>query len=696
MMKNNPLTKFSILLSLTSLFNQPLFAQTYCASKGNSPWQEWIANVQFGTIGNLSSKEGYGDFTNQIVSVQRGLVYPLRVTQGFSWAGDPANATQQGRVWIDYNQNGTFEPSEQVASLSRNAATAQILIPNNIPSGNTRMRISLKTNGIPTPCENFERGEVEDYTVNVVGSNQNLPDLTLANLRLMNPTVPQGQILSYKFDLKNVGTGNAYGNFNVKSYISTDNTLSSDDIQDGIVPTANFPAGYSALQVTGASTIRPPIATGQYYLILVADADNQIIEYNENNNIIVSLPFQVTTNNTTVCLNRFDIRGFELSGCVKTYPTPFNYGGILQQYGSHIEDGFQVSFRSSITFSSVAASFYARNGVSTPQIGSKYRNCPANWVYFTATGAKTLFLKRSVETGEEPKLYLRVRTIGDALRPDSLHIELDSTTNQVSPVHFWATTQNTQTCNSCFATDRTPPTITGCPTIPVVDFPISNPAPYLTGAMIAHFLGIQIADNCTPLTTEFQYIIPYNFTGIWGTIQPVKIIQFDSAGNKAVCETRLRFVPNNRPPTYCDSKGTATAFLGNTRMRVAMKVGGYPLACETFEKGEVEDYIVNITNTGGLARANAAIKHSNTNSYDATIFPNPATNEAFLDLKDFENETVHITISDIAGKVLFNQKIEKASVTPHRLNTAGLNNGTYFIEIQSLGKRITRQLYILN
>jgi hypothetical protein len=33
---------------------------------------------------------------------------------------------------------------------------------------------------------------------------------------------------------------------------------------------------------------------------------------------------------------------------------------------------------------------------------------------------------------------------------------------------------------------------------------------------------------------------------------------------------------------------------------------------------------------------------------------------------------------------------------PHHLNTASLKTGTYFIEIQSVGKRITRQLYILN
>jgi hypothetical protein len=122
----------------------------------------------------------------------------------------------------------------------------------------------------------------------------NSPDLTMANLNLTNNTVQQGQILNYKFDLKNIGTANASGSFNVKSYISRDNVLSSDDIQDGIVSTANFNAGFTSFQVAGASTMRSPIGTGQYYLILKADADNQVAESNENNNIIASLPFQVT------------------------------------------------------------------------------------------------------------------------------------------------------------------------------------------------------------------------------------------------------------------------------------------------------------------------------------------------------------------------------------------------------------------
>lgn len=126
-----------------------------------------------------------------------------------------------------------------------------------------------------------------------------LPDLTLANLNMNTPSVTQGQTLSFNVDIKNIGAASANGNFTVKSYISTDNVLSADDVQAGVIPTANFTAGLSVPQVAGALTVPSSIIAGQYYLILKVDADNQIAESDENNNIIASAkPFIVTTAQT--------------------------------------------------------------------------------------------------------------------------------------------------------------------------------------------------------------------------------------------------------------------------------------------------------------------------------------------------------------------------------------------------------------
>jgi hypothetical protein len=78
-------------------------------------------------------------------------------------------------VWIDYNQNGTFEAAEwtQVATSSTaNApATATILVPANAVQGRTGMRIRSRgagnINGSADACTNFASGETEDYIVTI-------------------------------------------------------------------------------------------------------------------------------------------------------------------------------------------------------------------------------------------------------------------------------------------------------------------------------------------------------------------------------------------------------------------------------------------------------------------------------------------------------------------------------------------------
>lgn len=123
----------------------------------------------------------------------------------------------------------------------------------------------------PPPCSN--------------GSGQQA-DLVLSTLNA--PSVAQvGDIIQYNFDLQNLGTADAVGDFSIKAYFSSDNLLSSDDIFDGIVPTGNLGAGITVTDVPGASTI-PNLTPGDYYLILKADADEQILESNENNNTISS------------------------------------------------------------------------------------------------------------------------------------------------------------------------------------------------------------------------------------------------------------------------------------------------------------------------------------------------------------------------------------------------------------------------
>src|SRR5690606_3656370 len=65
----------------------------------------------------------------------------------------------------DFNDPGELVWSKAASKNTPNSGT--FTIPAGTVGGATRMRVSMKYNGIPTSCETFSYGEVEDYTINL-------------------------------------------------------------------------------------------------------------------------------------------------------------------------------------------------------------------------------------------------------------------------------------------------------------------------------------------------------------------------------------------------------------------------------------------------------------------------------------------------------------------------------------------------
>ncbi len=151
---------------------------TYCASNGNSVDDEYIGRVQLGTIDNTSGAGagGYTDFTSISTSLDKGTSYTITVTP--TWTSTVFNEAYS--VWIDYNQDGDFDDSgEQVWTQSATSSTpvsGNFTVPSTAPDGTTRMRVSMKYNALPSPCESFAYGEVEDYTVELGTGGGGGPD----------------------------------------------------------------------------------------------------------------------------------------------------------------------------------------------------------------------------------------------------------------------------------------------------------------------------------------------------------------------------------------------------------------------------------------------------------------------------------------------------------------------------------------
>jgi Leucine-rich repeat (LRR) protein len=149
-----------------------------CVSKSNAPWSEWIANVQFNTINNTSSKTrddrfvvGYSDWKDISTTVTRGQTALLTITPGLSWPG--YQTPLYFHAWIDYNRNGIYEASELVLEKFNTsfAVNQSVTIPTTASIGTTTMRVSMKKGAYSSACESFDLGEVEDYTVVIQDGN---------------------------------------------------------------------------------------------------------------------------------------------------------------------------------------------------------------------------------------------------------------------------------------------------------------------------------------------------------------------------------------------------------------------------------------------------------------------------------------------------------------------------------------------
>jgi hypothetical protein len=141
--------------------------QTYCDARSTSFNSfEQITKVQFGGIDNPSRRSpgGYSNYTGLLAEISKGSSETITVT--FSGGG----GSTQGRVWIDWNQNGEFESNElyELGTGAGPVYTTTITAPSNALSGHTTMRVRVAW-GALTACNTTNWGETEDYAIRVTG-----------------------------------------------------------------------------------------------------------------------------------------------------------------------------------------------------------------------------------------------------------------------------------------------------------------------------------------------------------------------------------------------------------------------------------------------------------------------------------------------------------------------------------------------
>jgi serine protease len=162
-------TTFSEIFTFTTKGCGACLDLNYCQSNGEDATGEWIRKVQLNQINNTSnSNNGYGDYTSISSILGWNQLYSIKLTPGYS--GQTYN--EVFRVWIDYNQNGSFNDSGELVYASgttTTATTGTFTVPPTATLGSTRMRVSMKFSSPPQQCSNpFDFGEVEDYCVEII------------------------------------------------------------------------------------------------------------------------------------------------------------------------------------------------------------------------------------------------------------------------------------------------------------------------------------------------------------------------------------------------------------------------------------------------------------------------------------------------------------------------------------------------
>jgi hypothetical protein len=140
----------------------------YCDASTTTE-DEYIANVTMGMINNSSGWQGgVADYTAIYTEIAAGESQDVVITNGTPWASDITY------IWVDWNMNYVFDGDEltMLTNVGGTGAsfTGSVAVPATQGDGMYRMRIRMTYSTAPTPCGSASYGEIEDYTIKVLGN----------------------------------------------------------------------------------------------------------------------------------------------------------------------------------------------------------------------------------------------------------------------------------------------------------------------------------------------------------------------------------------------------------------------------------------------------------------------------------------------------------------------------------------------
>lgn len=590
-----------------------------------------ITNINNLTLCN-GNPNAYINNANLTVTAAKGQTFTINLMAG----GDIEGLG----VWIDYNNNGLFEPSEFVFSAPPSInvlQTGQITVPCNALSGVTRMRVRAMYNYTPLatdPCTNITWGETEDYNFNIVevapsfqfttalqqtgttsaGAN-NIPILRVP-VRVASTICDPAVATEFRFNT--IGTTNATDILAAKLYKTNGTTFNTNNL----IGTVLSPSGQ--------------------FSFLVSDTMN-----NDTNNYWLAYDVSTSASNANVLDARFD--SVEVIGAWRTPVVGAPTGNVLitvpitylSSTASHptlakIERGSTNNqmLRMMVVMSSTGAPVQATQfALSTNGSVNTASNIDSIMVWYTGANPNfattTFFGGTGTQNGpftvnglvnllpDTNYFWLTYRVPANAIIDDSLDAEVSGITiagvNQIPLVSAPAGARYIRApycasgATSAFDSDIGQVTITSGSTTILNNGIGCTPSNANTLANGTYTNFTNLTPAVLPTGTIANLSICYVSSGAEYASQAAIYIDFNDNGlwdaGEMVWNSTIATIPNVNNILLGSFVVPTNVAPGIKRMRVVLIETGTPLtlanACNTFSWGETEDYLVNIVPGSG-------------------------------------------------------------------------------------------------